>query len=327
MNNSAGDASPRGFARILLCVDGSFAAAHAAAFTRRLAGSGTTVRIAGVVENPRNLVPLGPLAGFDQSAAHVELLEDTEVALATAREAFAGSPATVDTQLIDLVKLGGDVPHAIVAAAADWHADLLVLGARQHHGLLRWVEGVVGEPVRRLARCPMIVVPVQTDVPGNGPPMRLLFAVDGSRTSGDALLAGARLAPAGAAIRVISVIDRAVRYGDFVPVTLFEEAIVEEGRTRLQRAEALLAHLPDVAQVSMETALIETRPDQDDIAHAIAREAEGWRADLLVLGTHGRRGPARWLLGSVASRVARITKTPLMLVRGSERQLRDIDGE
>jgi nucleotide-binding universal stress UspA family protein len=73
--------------------------------------------------------------------------------------------------------------------------------------------------------------------------------------------------------------------------------------------------------------LIEKRPDQDDIAHAIAREAESWRADLLVLGTHGRRGPARWLLGSVASRVARITKTPLMLVRGSEGQLRDIDGE
>lgn len=327
MNTIESDTSPQCFARIMLCADGSVAAAHAAAFARRLAIDGATVRIAGVVEHPRNLLPLGPLAGFDLGAAHVELLEDAEAALATAREAFAGSPATVETQLIDLVKQGGDVPHAIAAAAIDWRADLLVLGARQHHGLLRWVEGVVGEQVKQLAHCPMIVVPAQTDITERAPLMQFLFAVDGSRTSGEALLAGTRLAPAGAAIRIISVIDRAERYGDFVPLKVFEEAIVEEGRTTLQRAEDSIVKLPGVAQASIETALIETHLDHDDIAHAIAREAESWRADLLVLGTHGRRGPARWLLGSVASRVARITRTPLMLVRGSERLVQDINGE
>jgi len=40
--------------------------------------------------------------------------------------------------------------------------------------------------------------------------------------------------------------------------------------------------------------------------------------DLLVLGTHGRRGIARWLLGSVAARTARLVDTPVLLARSGE---------
>jgi nucleotide-binding universal stress UspA family protein len=47
------------------------------------------------------------------------------------------------------------------------------------------------------------------------------------------------------------------------------------------------------------------------------REANAWRADLLVMGTHGRRGAARWVLGSVARRVVGITCTPLLLVNSA----------
>ncbi|WP_306427259.1 universal stress protein [Caballeronia sordidicola] len=45
------------------------------------------------------------------------------------------------------------------------------------------------------------------------------------------------------------------------------------------------------------------------------REAQSWHADLLVMGTHGRRGVVRCVLGSVANRVAGIARTPLLLVR------------
>ncbi|KAF1061876.1 universal stress protein [Burkholderia gladioli] len=57
-----------------------------------------------------------------------------------------------------------------------------------------------------------------------------------------------------------------------------------------------------------------TERTNDDVAHAILREAGRWGADLIVVGSHGRRGMARWLLGSVAGRVARMTSIPLLIV-------------
>jgi hypothetical protein len=52
---------------------------------------------------------------------------------------------------------------------------------------------------------------------------------------------------------------------------------------------------------------------------SIEQEAARWPADLVVIGTHGRRGFRRLLLGSVAEGFIRITTKPVLLVRGSER--------
>ena len=67
-----------------------------------------------------------------------------------------------------------------------------------------------------------------------------------------------------------------------------------------------------------DTTLSSTERTGDDIAHAIVRQANHWDADLLVMGTYGRRGVARWLLGSVAGRAAHITQTPLLLVHAKD---------
>jgi nucleotide-binding universal stress UspA family protein len=58
---------------------------------------------------------------------------------------------------------------------------------------------------------------------------------------------------------------------------------------------------------------VEDRPPVDAILQAAAA------VDLLVLGTHGRRGPSRWWLGSVAERVLRETTTPLLVVHAGAR--------
>ena len=49
----------------------------------------------------------------------------------------------------------------------------------------------------------------------------------------------------------------------------------------------------------------------------IEEEAAQWPADLIVIGTHGRRGIRRLLLGSVAEGLTRISSKPILLVRGS----------
>ena len=53
------------------------------------------------------------------------------------------------------------------------------------------------------------------------------------------------------------------------------------------------------------------------IYDAIEEEATEWAADLIVIGTHGRRGIRRLLLGSVAEGLTRVSSKPVLLIRGS----------
>src|SRR6202051_4747842 len=295
-----------GFKRILLCVDPTAASARAAAFVPNLVNKETRVRIVGVVENARAVIPLGPLAAFHLSTAHALLLQDVENACAASQELFASSGAEVEVQIIDLVTHGGEVVHALAKAAQDWQADLLVMGARQHQGLLHWVEGALSEPLMKFAACAILVVPERGDAEWRGRPQRILFAVDGSSASQEALRIGARLAHAATDLRAIYVVDRAVRLTDFLPLTVLEDALVEEGNAALAKASRFFETLPEAGRARLETALANTDQANDDVACTIEREAQSWHADLLVMGTHGRRGVVRCLLGCVANRVAGI---------------------
>ncbi|HLB16507.1 MAG TPA: universal stress protein [Burkholderiales bacterium] len=58
------------------------------------------------------------------------------------------------------------------------------------------------------------------------------------------------------------------------------------------------------------------------VADAIVEDAERWSADLIVIGTHGRRGLSKLFLGSVAEGVVRISSIPVLLIRGTDRSAR-----
>ncbi|CAN7782097.1 universal stress protein [Caballeronia sp. LjRoot34] len=303
------------FKRILLCVDPTVASARAAAFVPSLASKETHVRIVGVLENARAVIPLGPLAAVHLSAAHAQLLAAVESACAVAKELFTSSGAVVEIQILDLVTHGGEVVHELAKCAQAWKADLLVMGSRQHQGLLHWIEGPLSEPLMKFAECAIFVVPERCDFVWRGGPQRILFAVDGSSASQEALRTVARLANARTDLRAIHVLDLAALLTDFVPHTLLQDALVEQGDTALASASELFEGLTDAGGPRLDTALLRTDEANDDVAHAIVREAARWHADLLVMGTHGRRGVVRCLLGSVANRVVAVARTPLLLVR------------
>ena len=65
-----------------------------------------------------------------------------------------------------------------------------------------------------------------------------------------------------------------------------------------------------------ETEIKLVESEQKHVAEMLADAAAEWKADLLILGTHGRRGMERYFVGSVAERVVRRATTSVLLVRG-----------
>jgi nucleotide-binding universal stress UspA family protein len=144
---------------------------------------------------------------------------------------------------------------------------------------------------------------------------RILAAVDGSRPSTAALRHATDLArEQGARLRIVHVIEDPYWY-----FTLEADANLDVGAVAAAWREAGRAVLDDAGRllrdlgVEPDMALIE-QPGIG-VADAIVHEAERWPADLIVMGTHGRHGVERLLLGSVAEGVARTTTTPLLLLR------------
>ena len=91
------------------------------------------------------------------------------------------------------------------------------------------------------------------------------------------------------------------------------ETMVKTGRDVLEKAAAITAK----AGVKTDTRLIEINTLGRRIPEIIAEQANDWPADLIILGTHGRRGLSRVFLGSVAEGIVRVSTKPVLLIRGT----------
>jgi nucleotide-binding universal stress UspA family protein len=146
---------------------------------------------------------------------------------------------------------------------------------------------------------------------------RILVAVDGTAPSDAAFRAAIGLARlTNAAVRLVHVIGQAE--------TLYTEAhgfdIAAVTRTQRTQAEDLLAGLARTAceaGVTVETAVLET--PRQPVWETIDRECDAWQADLVVLGTHGRHGVRRMVLGSDAECVIRTSPVPVLAVKAPAR--------
>ena len=143
---------------------------------------------------------------------------------------------------------------------------------------------------------------------------RIVVAVDGSNTSNLALREAIELAKdQQSELRIVFVVDVfALTAETPVQLTQYEVAERKAGDLALKRAAALARK----AGIEAETVLLEVQTLRDRIADEISRNAKKWRADLIVIGSHGRRGLSRLFLGSVAESLARIAPVPVLLIRG-----------
>jgi len=143
---------------------------------------------------------------------------------------------------------------------------------------------------------------------------KILVAVDGSDTSLHALKHAIELARnLSATLRIVHVVDM-----NWLPLAP-ELAIDIEAISAVRRSagQKILADARETAQkagLDAEALLVETETPTQHVAEAIVKEATRWPADLVLLGTHGRRGFQRMLLGSVAEGMARRSPVPVLLV-------------
>jgi universal stress protein A len=144
---------------------------------------------------------------------------------------------------------------------------------------------------------------------------RLLVPIDFSPTSEIALRYAIDIAPAGASIHVMHAVDdtallTAYPDGFYTEIPELRAQLVKAAEGQLNEAIRKLA----APNTVLTTEVLVGRP-----VTMIVKTAGARKADLIVMGTHGRSGFAHFVLGSVAERVLRTAHCPVLTVRDSSR--------
>ena len=187
----------------------------------------------------------------------------------------------------------GDRPHQeIVAAADELNIDLIVMGQLGRRGLARMMVGDATARVISAASCSVLAVPADAGMWKN----RILLATDGSRFSDAAAVSAAKIAHCCAApVTVVSAL-----------VPSHSERRQGEGREAVARTTAQLK------QEGLDAEGLALPGEADEVIITLAQDKH---ADLIVVGSHGRTGFGKSLLGSVSERVLGSAKCAVLVVK------------
>jgi nucleotide-binding universal stress UspA family protein len=147
---------------------------------------------------------------------------------------------------------------------------------------------------------------------------RILLAVDGGPSSDLAISQAILVAKAmSAEVKAIFVVDDSDLFFESSSHINPNEVLRDLFSVGQQTLSRVAARLQD-AGVRCTTAVIERPVSPGQISSTIVSQADMWPADMIVMGTHGRRGVRRMIMGSVSEGVIAKTNKPVLLVR-SER--------
>ncbi len=304
--DTAGAASDRNAPlRILFATDFSRWASEAERYACSLASSwNASLTVMSVLEFPPGMNPEYPVNQLYLS----ELMKQTTADLVDFKTRAAERGLAVETRVTT-----GIPSEEVVRAAQRDDVDLIVVGTRGKSGLEHVVLGSTAERIIRMAPSPVLAVRGSGAPPPAEPVSfhRILVPVDFSDCSLNALEYAALVARrTKASLRVLHVLEP-VCYGlDF---TLSHASQREAARARMTERLADLVAALQGGGVTAEQELRGGLPSD-----SILEAAEGAKADLIVMGTHGRRGLSHAFWGSVAESVLRKSARPVLAVRSPQ---------
>ena len=311
--------------KVLLAVDGSqygLAAVEEAA--RMPWPEGTVIRIVSVAEFPTSVLAWGMPVSSGTIEEWEKIFEDRSsenVAQAMARFGeIAGAQVEVTAKT-----LKGDPKSGILDEAEHWGADLIIAGTHGYSTFERIWLGSVSRAIASHAGCAVRIVrrPDASVTPGKPSAadkgMKILLAVDGSKFS-DATIeeVASRPWPRGSEVRVLSALHL-----QFAPTpemwalpnsyyAQVEKTMREQGESAVQHAASRLRDSNSERDVPL---AITTEVIPGHAEEIIIEVAKAWNADLIVLGSHGRSGMGRFLLGSISQAVASHAPCSVEIVR------------
>jgi len=249
-------------------------------------------------------------------AHHFPDLEDLHARLtAAAEEAMQAGLAQRDTRHLTVTRAqrrGVSAPGVILDYAAERAVDAIVVGTHGRTGLERLLLGSVAESVVRRAGCPVLTVPGE----GGPPPHveRIAVAVDFSDHSPATVAAAAHLARlCGARLEALHVVEEQMHPSFY----LTKSSLLDLAPHIVDASREAMAKVLEEAGVDASTAALHVLEGQ--AARRIVAFAEASGVDLLVLGSHGLTGWEHTLLGSVAEKVVRTSRCPVLTVKPPRR--------
>ena len=294
--------------RILLGNDGSPSAGVAVELVAGIDWPpGTAIQVAQAVETAPALFggPWPALELIETKALEADVRKAAHANVEAARSRLDRSGLEVTTAV-----LGGRPATALVEAARTMRADLVVLGSRGHGTIESMLLGSVSSEVVDHAPAPVLVA----RRPSIG---QVVLAWDGS----DCARAAATFLEAwpglrGAAVRVVSVADIEFPWWAGFPAGAAPQMVpmYVEAADAVRRVHADLAR--DMTGELREAGVLATAQSREgDPAAQIIAAAAACDADLIVVGTHGRTGLQRLVLGSVARNVLHHATSSVLIVR------------
>jgi nucleotide-binding universal stress UspA family protein len=199
----------------------------------------------------------------------------------------------------------GDTAEMILRTAEEMRCDLIVMGTHGRHGLNRLLAGSIAETVLRNAQCPVLALRPQEARRRGAPVQVILHPTDFSDCS-ETSLAVARLLARDVGARLVLL--------HVTPLEVVLEGTLAGGGDPEADSDCLAEIRARIEGPDLKCP-VEVQLERGDPTAEILRVADEVGADLIVMGTHGRSGLGRVLMGSVAEGVLRAARCPVLITR------------